>query len=445
MSSPATIPAEKKPLDLKAIFGWSMFDFANSSFTTVMVTAYFSIYFQQVIVPADADGSHDHGKYLWGLANSISQLLVIFTAPLVGAMADFTGAKKKFLFVAYIGCSLMTLTLGWAGPGDVMLGMTLFIIANIFYSSGENIVGAFLPEIAPPHLMGRISGISWGLGYIGGIGALFLSMFILGRYEEGSETAYGWVWVMIGLWFLLAGIPTFLFVKEKHAHETMPPGFNLWTVGFHRLAITIREAARFRMLFRFLIIFMLISVGITAVISFASIIADETLGFTTTELGIFLVVTNVVAVGGAWGWGVLQDRIGSVPAIRLSLVMWLIALVMVIFIHPGDTGEVSQTGKWLFWIAGGFVGIGMGASNSSCRALVGMFSPPDRSGEFFGLWGLAMKLGSVVGPLLFGFVAKQFSDIRVAEGVIGVFFLIGLIALSVINENEGIAAARHGK
>jgi len=429
------------PLDKKAIFGWSMFDFANSSFTTVMVTAYFSIFFQQILVPADADGSHHNGKFLWGLANSISQLLVIISAPLVGALADFTGAKKKFLFITYLGCSLLTMSLGWVGPGQVALAMGLFIIANVFFSSGENIVGAFLPEIAPPRLMGRISGIAWGVGYIGGIGALFCSLFILRSLGDTVE-AYGWVWIMIGCWFLIAGIPTFLFIKEKHQHEKMPEGFTLWTVGFHRLAVTIREASRFRMLFRFLIIFMLISVGITAVISFASIIASETLGMDSTQLGYFLVVTNLVAVFGAWGWGMLQDRIGSVLSIRLSLVAWLIALILVIFIHPGKNGQVGSLGPWLFWVAGCFVGIGMGATNSSCRALVGMFSPKNRSGEFFGLWGLALKLGSVVGPLLFGVVAKRFSDIRVAEAAIGIFFVIGFVTLHIIDEREGIEAAK---
>ena len=141
-----------------------MFDFANSSFTTVMVTTYFSIYFQNTLVPPDADGSTGHGTFLWGVCLSVSQAIVILTAPLLGALADFSGAKKKFLFVTYLGCSLLTVALGFVPAGMILPAMTLFIVANIFFSSGENIVSAFLPEIAPKEMIGRISGAAWGFG-----------------------------------------------------------------------------------------------------------------------------------------------------------------------------------------------------------------------------------------------------------------------------------------
>lgn len=433
--------ASTGPLDRKAIFGWAMFDFANSSFTTVMVTAYFSIFFQKVVVGPGPEGSLDRGSFFWGIAQGISQAVVILSAPLVGALADFTGAKKKFLMATYLGCSLLTLTLRWVGPGDIMLAMFLFVIANVCYSSGENIVGAFLPDVAPPNLMGFISGLAWGLGYIGGIGSLLLALVILNVL--GEDRGYPWVWVMIGLWFLLAGLPTFIFVKERHKHEAMPAGQTLATVGFHRLAQTIGQAQRFRQLFRFLLVFTVISTGLTAVIAFASIIATETLHFDTQQLGIFLIWSNLVAVLGAWFWGWLQDKIGSRWAIQLSLVSWLVALVLVIFIKPvGNHETASGIAKLAFWTAGAFVGIGMGATSSSCRALVGIFSPQDRSGEFFGLWGLAGKLGSVVGPFAFGSVKFLSSDIRVAEGVMGGFFVLSFFLMWLIDEKEGRSAAQ---
>jgi len=429
------------PLDRKAVFGWAMFDFANSSFTTVMVTAYFSLYFQKVLVPPGPDGSISHGSYLWGLAQSISQIMVILTAPLVGALADFSGSKKKFLFITYVGCSLLTCALKLVGPGDVLVGMSLFIVANVFYSSGENIVGAFLPEVSPPHLMGWISGLAWGLGYIGGIGSLVLAWGILKTL--GTENGYPWVWVMIGLWFLVAGSPTFLFVKEKHEPEALPEGQSLATIGFHRLWQTFQQARHFRQLFRFLLIFVVISTGVTAVIAFASIIADQTLRFNESELAMFLIWCNMVAVPGAWFWGWLQDRIGSRAAIRLSLLCWLIALVLVVLIKPVREGEApSSFATMSFWTAASFVGIGMGATSSSCRALVGIFSPVDRSGEFFGLWGLAGKLGSVVGPYAFGQLTALADDIRVAEAVVGCAFIASFILMSIVDEKEGRAASR---
>ncbi len=431
--------AADQELDRKAVFGWAMFDFANSSFTTVMVTAYFSLYFQQILVPAAADGSTARGSFLWGLAQSISQAIVIVSAPLVGAIADFSGAKKRFLFITYIGCSLVTCSLKFVGPGDVMLGMTLYIVANFFYSSGENIVGAFLPEVAPPRLMGWISGLAWGLGYIGGIGALLLAWVIL--LTLGNDDGYPWVWVMIGVWFLLAGLPTFLFVKEQRRREPLPPGQSLATIGFHRLWNTIHEARRFRQLFRFLLVFIVISTGVTAVIAFASIISNETLQFDETRLAIFLIWCNIVAVPGAWCWGLLQDKIGSRAAIRLSLLCWLVALVLVILIKPAPKGQAPpRSAEVMFWIAATFVGVGMGATNSSCRAIVGLFSPPDRSGEFFGLWGLAGKLGAIVGPYAFGQLALVAEDIRVAEAVVGCTFLASFFLMSVVDEKEGRAA-----
>lgn len=435
MSEPAPIK-----LDRKAIFGWSMFDFANSSFTTVMVTAYFSLYFSEILVPAGADGGHEHGYNLWGIANAVSQIIVIATAPLLGALADFSGSKKKFLFISYIGCCLLTVALGFVTPGKVLLGMTIFIVANFFYSSGENFVGGFLPEIAPPEKMGWISGMAWGIGYIGGIGALILSVVILG--SDPSEARYRFVWMMMGAWFFLAGIPTFLFVKERHQHETMPPGQNIATVGFFRLGRTLKQSLRFRQLFKFLFIFVLIYAGLQAVVSFASIIARHTLDFSTTQLGIFLIVTNLVAVGGAFGWGWLQDKIGSRWAIILSLAVWVIALGLVLSIKEVPEGSAApQSAITVFWIAGCFVGIGMGATSSSCRALVGLFSPEDRAGEFFGLWGLFGKLGCVVGPWLFGFMTERF-DMRQAIMTLGSFFIISAFLMLFINEKEGRAAAR---
>lgn len=431
-------------LDRKAVFGWAMFDFANSSFTTVMVTAYFSLYFQKILVPSGPDGDTGHGTFLWGLSQAISQSLVIVSAPIIGALADFSGAKKRYLFITYLGCSLLTCALHLAGPGDIALGMGLYIVANIFYSSGENIAGAFLPEVAPPHLMGWISGLAWGLGYIGGIASLLLAWAIL--KSLGEPNGYPWVWVMIGLWFLVAGVPTFLFVKEKQQPQVLPAGRSMLSIGFVRLWETLQHARRYRQLFRFLLVFVVISTGVTAVIAFASIIADQTLRFDTSQLAMFLIWCNLVAVPGAWFWGWLQDKIGSRMAIRLSLICWIIALGLVILIHPVPIGQApARRDEVMFWIAASFVGIGMGATSSSCRALVGLFSPQSRAGEFFGLWGLAAKLGSVIGPYLFGQVRAITGDIRIAEAVLGSTFVVSLVLMGIVNEAEGRAAVRESQ
>ncbi len=413
-----------------------MFDFANSSFTTVMITAYFAVYFTEYVVGPDGTG-----LALWGTAIFASQFIVILTAPLLGALADFSGAKKRFLFVTYIGCAAGTILLGLAGPGDIVLAMALFVAANVCFSSGENIISAFLPEIAPSNMMGRISAIAWGLGYFGGIGALLVAVVILKTLGEGG---YPWVWLMVGGWFLLAGIPTFLFVKERRQGETLPAGQTIWTVGFHRLARTLREIRRFKHLFRFLVTYMIYGSGVFAVITFAGIIAKDMLGLTDAQLGIYLIVLNVTAAIGAIAGGLIQDWIGSRPAILLALSGWLAALVIVMLIATPGEGQSPSTGTMvLFWIAGNLIGLSMGATFSASRALVGLLSPEDRSAEFYGLWGLFGKLGYMIGPATFGVLSDIESvGTRGAIAALGVFFIVGFVLMFTVNVAEGRAAAR---
>ena len=421
---------KKSPVtvDRKEIFGWSMFDFANSSFTTVILTAFFSVYFKDVIV-----GNSDTGKMLWGIAIGISQAIVVLSAPLLGAVADFSGAKKKFLFVTYLLCSLATMALGLITPGHVIFAMSLFIVANVSYSSGENFVSAFLPEIAPPEMMGRISAIAWSLGYMGGLGALVASLGILSvTHGEGHR----YIWLMVGLWFFLAGLPTFMFVRERHKREPMPVGQTIYTIGFYRLARTLRELARFRQLFLFLITYMIYGAGIFAVIGFASIIARELLHFTDTNMGVFMIVLNITAAIGALLGGWAQDRIGSKAAILISLSCWILALLFVLGISPPGKEGPTQSAVVLFWIAGNIVGLSMGATYSASRALVGLFSPEDRTAEFFGLWGLFGKLGAAIGSLTFGIVSAG-AGLHVAILVLGAFFLTGFLLMLTVNVDQG--------
>jgi UMF1 family MFS transporter len=221
----------------------------------------------------------------------------------------------------------------------------------------------------------------------------------------------------------------------------MPEGQTLATVGFHRLARTVREGRRFKQLFRFLITYTIYISGVTAVISFASKIADEVLGFSTTELGVFLIVLNVSAAVGAWGGGFLMDWIGSRRAILLALCGWLLALVLAAFVQGGPDGEApSGAAETFFWIAGNVVGLSMGATFASSRALVGLFSPQDRAGEFFGLWGLFGKLGAIIGPFLFGVTASAFG-VRAAVLSLALPFVLGLVLMRFVDEEEGRRAA----
>lgn len=425
----------------KEVFGWAMFDFANSAFTTVMVTAFFGLYFQSVVVGGSPGSTAKDGEFMWGLSLSISQFIVIIFAPTIGAVADFSSSKKKFLFVTYLGCSLGTLSLGWVGSGDVALAMTLFIIANVCFSSGENLVSAFLPEIAPQQWIGRISGFAWGLGYVGGVGALLGSVLILKYFPENG---YPMVWAFIGIWFLVGGAPTFIFLKETQRNQRLPQGQTIWTIGFHRLYQTYLTGEKFKQLFRFFWSTPFIFAGVAAVIGFSSRIAQETMHFEEMKLGIFLMVISLSASIGAMGIGLIQDKIGSLRAIQGSLVAWILAIVLALitrYLADGsDKDTVPRLAEILFWITGNLVGMAMGGVFSSSRALVGLFSPEAKAGEFFGLWGFFGKLGSVIGPFSYGWMSSTLGATS-AIIMLGCFFILGLIGVSGIDEKEGRQAA----
>ncbi len=430
------------------VFGWAMFDFANSSYTTVITTAFFTPYFvNQIVGGAKGDSGWQDGTFLRGVCESVSQGIVLLLAPLLGALADFSGAKKTFLQFTWLGCAIFTVALGALQPGDVVLAMILLICANICFASGENFISAFLPEIAPSASIGRISGLAWGIGYLGGIGSLLLAVLILNATDE---TGYRWVWVMTGFWFLFAGLPTFILVRERHLRDELPKGTSIWSIGFVRIAATLREARKYRQLFRFLGIFAIFNCGAAAVIVFASTIATNALHFNSTQLGRFLIVTNVTAAVGAFLGGYLSDRITARRTLMLSLSGWLTAALIVAFVtkptHEGSTPpEIPTHDLVLFWIAGTFVGLSMGMTYATSRGLIGAFSPVAKSGEFFGLWGMALRLSQLIGPLWFGWAASErHLGERWTLASLGGFFLAGLLLLYFfVDEQEGRRVAGH--
>ncbi len=422
--------APKKAASRLEIFGWCMFDFANSSYTTVIVTFAYSVYFVETVAPGKGL-AQETADLLWGAANWLSQGLVLLTAPVVGAITDFSGAKKRFLFVTYLGCVLGTACLGLVGPGDVVLGLALFVISNLFYSSGENIIAAFLPEIATQDTMGRVSGLGWALGYLGGLASLGACFYFLkDGVRPEHATAVKLSFVVVAAFFFLAAIPTFIFLRERAVPQALPAGRNYVGVGFSRVLETLRHVRRHRQLFRFLFVFLSYTCGINIVVTFAIIFAKREIGMTMESLLVFFIVMQLSASLGAFLFGILQDRMSSRLAIQLSLVLWLSVCV---------GGYFTRT-ETMLYVVGSIAGLAMGSAQSGGRALVGSFSPVDRAGEFFGFWGLFWKL-SGIGPLLFG-VVRLWVDTRTAILLTGLFFVAGMIGMLFIDEEEGKRAAR---
>jgi len=411
-----------------------MYDFANSGYTTVVLTAVFNAYFVGVVAGNGADKS-GAATLLWTVAMAITNLLVLASAPVLGAIADHGAHKKRFLAITTVGCVLFTAALGFVGRGDVALGMTLVILASLMFASGENFIAAFLPEIAGQEDMGRISGYGWSLGYLGGL--LVLGMCLVYIQWAQSHGAAAEQYVPVTMWitavmFALAALPTFIWLRERAVPQKLATHENYIRIGFARVHHTLAHARHYRDLFRFLVTLAVYYCGINAVIVLAAIYAQEVMGFSMQENIMLILVVNVTAAVGALAFGLVQDRLGSVLTLAITLVIWIGALVLAYFVQ-------SRAG---FWVVANLVGISLGSSQSAGRALVGQFSPPERSAEFFGLWGLAGKLAAVVGPLVYGLVTYlSHGNHRQALLSTCGFFIVGLLMLLTVNERRGRAAA----
>ena len=414
-----------------------MYDFANSGYTTVVLTAIYSAYFVGVV--ARANGA-DNGTatLLWTLAMGVTNFLVLASAPVVGAIADHRAWKKRFLLITTIGCVGFTAALGLVAPGNIAAAMLFVILASVMFASGENLIASFLPDIARQNDMGRISGYGWTLGYIGGLLVLGLCLLYI-TWAEGQGLSAA-QFVPVTLWipaaaFALAALPTFLWLRERAVPTPLPPDQSYLRAGFARVHHTLAEARRFRDMFRFLVTLAVYYCGIYTVIVLAAVYAQQVMGFSTQETIALILVVNITAAAGAFLFGQFQDRLGSVRTLAFTLLVWIAALVL---------AYVTES-RASFWVVANLVGLALGSSQSAGRALVGQFSPPERAAEFFGLWGLAGKLAAIVGPVTYGVITwVSRGDHRLALLSTGAFFVAGLVLLLTVNESRGRAAARTG-
>ncbi|WP_027159225.1 MFS transporter [Methylobacter luteus] len=415
----------------RELLAWALFDFANSGYTTVVLTTIFSTYFVGVVA-GDMPGS---ATLLWSLSIGIANFTVMLSGPVIGAIADDRAGKKRFLLISTLGCIVSTALLALVGPGDVLPAMLLVTVSAIMFASGENLIAAFLPEIVPEQNMGRMSGYGWSLGYFGGLLTLGICLaYITWAKRQGlpeTESVPVTMLITAGI-FALAAMPTFLWLRERAVPSVQDLHLSVLTISFRRLAHTFQEAARFRDLFRFLITLGVYQSGVSTVVVLAAIYAQEVMGFDTQALIILIMVVNVTAAVGAFICGHLQDRIGSVPTLAITLLIWIAAVMAALF--------ASQSVH--MWIVGNMIGLAMGASQAVGRALVSKFSPSERSGEFLGLWGVMNRLSAIAGPLSYGLINYwSGGNHRLSLVSTLLFFIAGLLLLARVNEQRGKAAA----
>ncbi|MBU1394749.1 MAG: MFS transporter [Gammaproteobacteria bacterium] len=403
-----------------------MYDFANSGYTTVVITAVFGAYFVAVVA-----GNAPWATFAWTLALAVSYALIMLTAPLVGAWADAHASKKKGLWLTTLGCVGFTAALYFAAPGALALAIAALVLSNYFFGTGENLIAAFLPELARPRALGRVSGWGWSLGYVGGLASLGASLAYIGWAQGQGQGAADFVPVAMLITaaiFALASLPTLLMLRERAIPLPGHTPRNAW----RQVRYTLGHLSQLPDLKRFLVCTVLYQAGIQAVITLAAIYASQVFRFDTQQTILLVLVVNITAAIGAFAFGYVQDRIGHVRAIALTLAGW-IAMVLIAWAAPDER---------MFWLAANIAGLCMGASQSAGRAMVGLLAPPAHQAEFFGLWGLAVKCASIVGPLTYGIASwLTAGDHRQALLITGAWFVAGLWVLRGIRADRGRRAA----
>jgi len=412
------MPAQESTSTRGQRFAWCLYDFANSAHTTVIVTTVYVIYFKSCVVGDAQPGLSDR---LWGTANALAAGIVFLTAPLLGAVADLSGRKQHFL-VAYAWlCILATAGLAFTGEGTVALAMVLFIASSVGVEGSCVFYNAFLPEVARPGKMERLSGAGWALGYLGGLGCL-LAVLPLAKSDPHTHL----VPLVVAGWFAVFSIPSLVLLRDRHRPERSPGSPSLLMMGLRRYAHTLRSLRDYRNLMRFLTAYFFYNNAVLTVIIFAVAFSHDSLQFTMTDSVILVVVLNVIAAPGAYAFGWVAERAGAKRTIVVTLIMWLLVVAGVELSAWPGLFTVSGA-KTVFWIVAGFASLCIGAIQATSRTLVGQLAPEGRSGEFFGFMAFAGKGSAILGPLVFGLASDIFDSQRVAVLTIGAFFLVGLI------------------
>lgn len=417
------------PAGRKELLAWCLYDFANSSFTTLIITVAYSVYFVQVVA-RDLGGATAERVWFWGYA--ISMLAAALLSPPLGALADARAAKRPFLIASTLACIVCTALLFFVEQGDVGLGLLLFGLANIAFELGFLFCSAFLVEITTLATMGKISGYGWGLGYAGGLASLALAYpFIAGGFADDNLARYRASFAVTAGFFLVASLPTLVWLRERAVPQPSSAGASAWRDAFARLAATARTIARYRDLLWFLAGYLVYTDAINTVVVASAIFANKVLDFSPADLIIYFLVTQVTAGLGAVGFGLLADRIGSARTIGLTLLIWIGVV--------GAAAAVQTHAQ--FYAIGLVAGAVLGANQATSRALIGRFVPPGKQGELFGFFTVTGKFAAVIGPVVYGEVTAWTGSQRWAVLSMALFFLIGLMLVQQVDEARGMAAA----
>lgn len=428
----------------RRIVAWASYDWANSAFTTIVVTFLYAEYFRSAIVTERPGGVP--GSSIWSWAVAASAVVVALLSPVVGAMADRGGRRRFYLIVSTVVCVAFTVALGLVTPSTphaVLLASAFFIVANSAFDIGGVFYNAFLPVVAPPEKMGTVSGIGWGVGYVAGLVSLALALLAFVGMSgvvdpwftlpDADGLRYRAPLFLVAAWFAVFSIPMFLFVRDE---EPTRRGIRVGD-AIAELRITFREVRRYKETAKFLLARLVFNDGLVTIFTMSSVYMGAVFGMEVGEILMVGIVINLLAGLSAFAFGFVDDWIGGKRTVLISVAALATAVTIAAF----------APNKIWFWVAGALVGLFAGPNQAASRSLMSRFVPSHQQAEFFGFFSFSGKATSFIGPVLFGWLTAlfqndSFASERVGISVLIVMFAVGGLILLSVDEAEGIRAAR---
>jgi UMF1 family MFS transporter len=397
----------------KQVGAWALFDLANSVYPAVITAVVFQVYYINTVV-----GNTDSiGDWWWGRAVSLSALIVAVSSPLLGAIADRVGMRKRFMAFFVAMCLTGVALFTTLGPGAVAWGFTVFVFANVGYEACLVFYNAYLPDIAPSDKQGWVSGLGFGVGYAGSAVGLLLAIPLI-------ETNIDLVWIMVAVFFIIFSIPSFLFLPQDQASDMSVGQAARWGVTNFREILG--EVLQERDLRRFLLAFFFYIDGVLTAIYMSSTVASTTFGYTQNELVSLYIALQIAALIGSFVLAKPTDLLGPKKILSGVLVMWTLVAVSIGFI---------PTSKLWFGALAMVAGFGLGSVQAASRAFMAALIPKGKEAEMFGFYALCGKSSSIVGPLAFGYIAvASGGNQRLAVMALSVLFIVGLGLLRRVND-----------
>jgi UMF1 family MFS transporter len=412
----------------REVFAWCLYDFGSSAFNTLVLTFIYSLFFAQVIAP-----DYNTGAVWWTRAVNLSALAVAMITPVLGAVADSTGRKKAFLVIFATQSILFTVLLFFVGTGQAMLALGLFVLANVGFEAANVFYWAFLPDVSEDSNIGRVSGLGFFLGYLGGLLALVIALQMIEHWVPKTEHLnVRSTLLLVALWFAVFALPMLLWVKQRTVAE--PATGNPLRLGFSRLYGTLKHARTFKEAGKLLAARMIYNDGLATIFATASIYLGAVFDMEMRQVLTMAIGLNVFAGLGAFAFGFVDDKIGGKKTILISLVLLIVGTLI--------GTRVSTIGG--FWIAAAILGLMIGPNQAASRSLLSKLVPDDKQAEFFGLYAFSGKVSSLLGPLVYGTVVARTGDHQLAMTSIISFFVVGGIILLFVREREGMILAGRG-